>query len=144
MHRVVIAAALVAGCTRNPNYCPGANPNNNCAEIDAPPEGACTGDGDCGGATPVCDVAARTCVECTPERAERCTGATPVCGTGGTCRACASHTECASAACRPDGACAAEADVAYVAAGGGGAACTRAVPCGTLAAGLATGRPIVK
>src|SRR5262245_37636807 len=121
MHHVVIAAALVAACTRNPNYCPGANANDNCAEIDAAIDGP-----------PAC------------ASNLECSAAAPVCGADGACRACARHDECASAVCRPDGACAAEAEVAYVAAGGSGAACTRAAPCGTLAAGLDAMRPLIK
>jgi hypothetical protein len=44
----------------------------------------------------------------------------------------------------PDGSCGDEAQTAFVAPGGGGAACTKASPCGTLRAALATNKPVVK
>jgi Right handed beta helix region len=74
------------------------------------------------------------CVECLPGRAEACVGTTPACG-GTSCRACSSHSECASDACLPDGSCALETQVIYLKQGGSGAAginCSKQFPCGTL------------
>ena len=146
----VVAVAAAACKQANPNYCPGANPNDNCAEIDASPPGdeaptACTSSAQCIAPTTVCDVTDGVCVACTPQEAAACDGATPVCGDDRACRACAAHPECAASnACLPDGSCAIAADVAYVAPTGTGTTCTQAEPCGTVAAALATDRPYVK
>ncbi len=140
---VVLAAAL-CGClyARDPYYCEG-QPNDYC------PEGAvlCNSDTDCPGLAPVCHrpgAGRGVCVQCTPSATSACDGATPVCGEDFACRACRAHGECASAACMPQGRCAAEAEVAYVSAGGDAGACARAAPCRSFALALATGRPILK
>src|SRR3990167_1130749 len=91
----------LTGCKNdNPNYCPGANANNNCAEIDAPAPRCATAD-DCASPTGACDVAS--------------------------------------------GACAAAAEVAYVApTGTDNAQCTQAMPCTEIAKALMTNRPYLK
>jgi hypothetical protein len=61
------------------------------------------------------------------------------------CQQCTAHAQCtASNVCLPDGGCADEQQVAYVANGGSGTACTKAAPCGTLDNGVKAGRPFVK
>jgi len=50
---------------------------------------ACASDANCSGATPVCNPATATCVQCTTAEMSACTGATPVCdATKLTCAAC--------------------------------------------------------
>jgi hypothetical protein len=129
----------------NPVYCEAHPQEQLCkgAFPDATPSG-CTTNDECAAPTAVCETASRTCVECTPAEPAACTGTTPVCGDNDACRACSAHGECASAVCLPDGSCADEGNVAYVAQGGGGTACTRTAPCGTLDAGLQTNKPTVK
>lgn len=142
---LLTSALIVGSClyARDPYYCEG-QPNNYC------PDGAvlCRRDADCPGAAPVCYPAGASrgvCVQCTPTAASACAGPTPVCGAELACRACRAHSECASAACLPDGSCAAEETVAYLApTGDDSAACTQARPCRSFALGLATGRPVLK
>lgn len=144
---MLVGLAVASGCHKNPNYCPGANPNDNCAEIDAAGSdaGCLTSDQCAASAMPVCNTATMTCVQCTASEAEACTGTTPVCGTDNTCRGCASHDECTSAVCLPDGSCSDGSNVAYVnAAGTDNAMCTKAMPCIKLSSALATARPYVK
>jgi hypothetical protein len=143
---------LVTGCIiscvrkRNPYYCPGANPNDNCAEIDAGPT-RCTDSTQC---TPpeVCDTQTAMCVQCTMSQASACAGVTPVCGADDSCRGCQSHSECPdSNACLPDGSCAPAADVAYVAPepiGTDNTTCSLATPCTQIASALATERKYLK
>jgi hypothetical protein len=70
---------------------------------------------------------AGACVECAGEMG--CSTASPVCDMGA-CRKCEKSSECASAVCKSDGSCAAEADVAYVTTtGSANSNCTRAAPC---------------
>lgn len=57
---------------------------------------------------------------------------------------CTLHSDCASDACSPDGTCADETDVAYVAPTGAGTGCTMVMPCATVANALATARAYVK
>ncbi len=134
----------LGGCWKdNPNYCEGA-PNNSCALLDAAAP-RCATDDDCAAPTGACDVPSGVCVECTADDATACTGTTPVCADTLTCAGCTAHADCAgSDVCLPSGACAAEADVAYVAPTGSGAACSKALPCATLAAAIATSKPTVK
>ena len=141
----LLSFGLVACKNDNPNYCEGANANNNCAEVDAT-VGGCTSSAECAAPTAVCDVGGtNTCVACTPAEAEACTGTTPVCGSDNACQACTTHAECsASDVCLPTGACADATTVAYVAPGGSGTTCTQAAPCNKLGAALLTDRPYVK
>ena len=95
-------------------------------------------------ATPICDPDSRTCVQCTFE-ANACTGTAPVCSSENTCVQCRKHTECASSACLPDGACGDSSSVAFVAPSGtDNAQCSLMMPCRTVAAALQLGRPYVK
>lgn len=137
---------MSVACRPNPNYCEGNPGPNNCDLMwDAADEG-CTSNAQCSGATPVCDVSGtKTCVQCTTDDTNACTGTTPVCGADHTCQACTMHSQCtASNVCLPDGSCSDGMNVAYVASTGSGSACTKAMPCGTLAAALATNKPIIK
>ncbi len=136
-----LALVLAGSClyAEDPYYCED-RPNHYCAE------GSCATSADCGGEAPVCDwsAAAGVCVQCTAEEASACAGTAPICGDDRTCRGCARHGECASGACLPDGACADEAQVAYLAEGGSGTACTRGAPCGNVGAALVLNKPVVK
>jgi len=81
-----------------------------------------------------------TCVGCVA--ASDCSGATPVCDTGEqACRACAADAECTGGVCiEAEGACVADADVAFVAdLGDDSGDCTRAAPCGAI--GVAAAKP---
>jgi hypothetical protein len=109
-----------------------------CVQCTATDETACTG------ATPACAVDQMACVQCTAADQEACTGTTPLCGNNNSCRACASHTECPSAACLPSGACGDDTNVAYVDPMGTGTSCTKASPCVKVDDALKTGRPFVK
>lgn len=103
----LLFATLLAACSKdNPYFCEDA-PDHNCAVMpDAAPTSCASDPSLCGGATPVC--------------AEQ------------SCRACAAHSECASTACLPTGACGTDDEVAFVNAGT------------TIAAAVATGKPYVK
>jgi hypothetical protein len=146
MHRYLVVTSLLclstAACKKeNPAYCEQTPTPADCDQPDS--SDRCTDDTMCPGE--VCDVASGTCVECTTANPAACTAATPVCdATDHTCRTCEAHSECASNACLPDGTCAPEAQVAYVAASGSGTECSRTAPCGPLATALATARPVVK
>ena len=88
----------------------------------------------------VCDLsgARGVCRQCTPARAEACTGTTPACGATNICEACASHSDCASDACLPSGACALQTEVVYLKQGGinPGGECTKDLPCSLLSTAL--------
>jgi hypothetical protein len=107
--------------------------------------GGCTVDAQCGGATPICDLEERVCVQCLGERAMECRGATPVCREDHTCGGCRRHAECASEACLPDGSCGSDVEVAYVSSSGtDNLPCFQARPCRTIASALALSRPYIK
>lgn len=134
---IAMAAAAPAGCflyEDNPNYC---KEGESCAA-------KCDTDAQCSGATAVCELDQKICVQCTATRSEACTGATPVCGATLACRGCQAHGECGSAVCLPSGACAAEGDVAYVAERGSGTECSKGQPCATLRQALTTSKAVVK
>jgi hypothetical protein len=57
---------------------------------------------------------------------------------------CQVHGDCLSQACLPDGRCADESEVAYVASDGLGTTCVKAMPCGQVNDALGTKRAIVK
>ena len=146
--RKLLIIALLVGC-KNPNFCEGRNPDNNCDE--APIDGTAPGsDGsevtDCtmpghACATGVCDTTSKMCVPCVDDTT--CHGETPACHND-MCEACASNAECPeSNTCLPTGACAASTDVAYVKADGTSATCTKTAPCATLLLGLSQNRPYV-
>jgi Periplasmic copper-binding protein (NosD) len=121
-------------------YC-ADQPNNTC--VAAPL--ACTSNEQCLAPTGVCDLdGSQSCVQCTPSQASACVGAAPVCGSDHACRACSAHSDCASAACLPDGACGSDVNVAYVDPAGTGTACSKAAPCKSVDDALKTTRPYVK
>src|ERR1041384_4047357 len=148
---VLIAAAIgcdgLLGKELNPAFCAahpedpecGQQPTPDAAVIDAPPDvsTACMANSECTRSdnTGVCDMAdTMMCVQCTASDDPCATAlpATPVC-IAKQCAKCTQHAHCkASRVCLPDGSCAGEALVAYVAPGGTGADCTKAEPCGTL------------
>lgn len=132
----------------NENYCEGRNKHNNCSEPpwDAGvPDTSCLDDTTCMAPRGVCKVDTGTCVQCTDDNRVACKGTTPICGADFTCRGCTTHSDCGwiSSVCRPDGACAAESEVAYVEPGGVGTLCMKGLPC-TLQAALGTNRPYIK
>lgn len=145
-YRVILAVTMcLATACKNPDYCAG-NPNSDCRLTwDAPDPKSCKGDGDCMAPTAVCDLGATmTCVQCTTSEPGACSGATPAC-VNTQCQKCTMHAQCTTSnVCLPDGSCADMAQVAYVAMGGSGSACSKSNPCGTLNDGLSTPRPYVK
>jgi hypothetical protein len=68
-------------------------------------------------------------------------GDAPCTGAGCTCR---QSSDCSSQACLSGAVCADSNNVAYVSPQGGGSTCTMALPCATLTAGLAAGKPYIK
>jgi hypothetical protein len=150
LRALVMLALLAAGCVRkdNPNYCPGRNADNNCAEGDAGIT-SCTDNAQCSAPAAICDtVQVHACVQCTPTQASACMKATPVCGADERCRGCRSHAECPlSNVCLPEGSCADPGDVAYVTAPPAGTdnpMCTMAMPCTQIKKALDTRRPYLK
>lgn len=152
MKKAIIATLVLVWSTScsNPKYCAG-QPGNMCADIDAPSGSGgsdaatpCTNDSTCSGATPACDTGTMTCVQCTPTDMAACVATTPICAADDACHACASHSQCSSNACLPDGSCGDDTNVAYVDPAGSGAACTKALPCAQVAQALATSRPFIK
>jgi hypothetical protein len=154
----VVVAFSAAGCDAilghalNPKFCEAHPDDPDCMKAfpDAAPDGpkTCTSDQQCGGAAPVCDLEAggsKTCVECTVAEHTLCTGATPAC-IDDKCAKCTAHAQCdASNVCLPDGTCADAGQVAYVQAGGTGAApCAKDAPCGTLDDGVKAAKPTIK
>lgn len=141
---LLLVAALCAGCKEQySNWCENA-PNHNCKNLDA--DTSCVSNDECAAPKSVCDLSgSKMCVQCiAPDQISACGGTTPACGDDHACRACAGHAECESKVCLPDGSCGDGATVAYVAPTGSGTACTKAMPCGTLAAAIATNKPLVK
>lgn len=145
---LLLAAATAACYEDNPYYCDD-RAYNNCG--NEPGTYPCDSKEDCAGqegktscTEPNPATGFGVCVQCTPSDATACGAGKPVCGTDNTCRACSKHTECASAACLPDGSCGDDDSVAYVAAAGSGTACTKTAPCSTLAAAIGKGKPFIK
>lgn len=148
----LITAALLSmavGChSDNPYYCED-RAYHNCG--NEPGTFPCDSKEDCSGqegklacTDPNPSTGFGICVQCTPTDATACSAAAPVCGTDNTCRTCSKHSECASAACLPDGSCGSDANVAYVAANGSGTACSLSAPCPTLGAALAKNKAFIK
>ncbi len=55
---------------------------------------ACSGDAECGGATPACE-SSGACGQCSANNSTQCTGATPLCETGaGKCVRCLANADC--------------------------------------------------
>lgn len=117
-----------------------------CSKAETPQGPDCDSNAACNAPTGVCNVAAGTCVECTPSAASACVDKKPVCGSDFTCQGCSLHSQCASSVCLPDGSCSAETtdNIAYVKEGGTGTTCTKAAPCALLSAALSTKLPYVK
>lgn len=171
---LTLALVALSGCRCNPQYCEG-HIGNNCdlpaSAIDG--QQGCISNDQCSGSTSVCNVSAAVCVQCTTDQPGACTGATPVCGatntcvectgaqlaacTGATpicnadsnkCERCTAHAQCTgSAVCLPDGSCANQTDVAYVApqpVGSDNASCTKTTPCVNMNKALQTSRRYVK
>jgi hypothetical protein len=147
---LVSVAALVAGLAAcdfilgnelNPKYC-AAHPDDADCMREMPM--GCSSSAQCAEPTAVCLVEERTCVQCTTMESSACMGTTPVCGADNTCGACSKHSDCASAACLPTGACGSDAEVAYVDPSGTGTACTQAAPCKKVDDALKTSRSFVK
>lgn len=148
----LITAALLsmaAGChSDNPYYCED-RAYHNCG--NEPGTYPCDSKEDCSGqegklacTEPNPSTGFGICVQCTPADATACSAAAPVCGTDNTCRTCSKHSECASAACLPDGSCGNETDIAYVAAGSTGTACSKSSPCGSLGSAVAKSKTFIK
>lgn len=150
MHKLLIVSGLLfaaSGC-KNSNYCAG-NPDNNCNEhpadgkqIDGMEALDCTVMG-CGDSGKVCDATTRACVECTTTESAACTGTSPVCKNDA-CTACEAATDCPSQACLGTGACEDASMVAYATAGTQGDCLTAATACGSIAAAMSTGRPVIR
>src|SRR5262245_45720587 len=141
----VMCVMVLAGCWRkdNPYYC-ADHPDHNCTE-DAGVH--CTDSTQCPTTTPVCDLPAMICVQCTAAQSAACTGTTPICRADEMCHGCALHGECPiSDVCLPDGACATSDQVAYVdsAMGTDNAPCTRGAPCTKILKALNTNLPYLK
>ena len=141
---------MVAAChyQDNPSYCDD-RAYDNC--VNRPGEFPCSEKADCAGqeGKPACSelnegTGTGICVQCTVADSAACAGVTPICGADATCKGCGKHSDCASAVCLADGSCGSEADVAYIAPTGAGTACTKGAPCGTLGAGVTTGKAIIK
>jgi hypothetical protein len=141
--RKLLIIALLVGC-KNPNFCAGRNPDNNCDE--APLDGSTSGSDaeafdcvamGCSGGK-VCDTNSHACVTCIDDTT--CSGTSPVCAPTETCVACSDYTDCPATACSGSGACAMTNDISYVAsATAGGTAnteCTLANPCISINAAL--------
>ncbi len=116
--RAAAALALLAGCELFVTIPSG--------KLAGDAGGTCSQASQCAAPTPLCDTLAGTCVECLAD--PDCPSARPHCDQGA-CRACADDTECASAVCKPDGACADASAVLYAASDGTGMTCTAAAPC---------------
>ena len=143
-----VLAVAMGGCQyQASNWCSDA-PFHNCKDlVDGPIDAAtCSSNASCTAPLGVCDVTgSKTCVECTATDSAACVGVEPVCGADQACRACTAHSECISDVCLPDGSCAAEGDVAYVnGSTGTGSACTKAAPCKTVTAAIATPKAVIK
>lgn len=119
---ISIPCATSGSCDEAAPYCVA----DTCAE-------SCTDDGECPGFAQndrVSFCVSGTCSECRAN--DDCPAGMPVCAAG-TCRECAEHDECPLGICKPDGACAAESEIAFVSIGGtAGSDCTRLSPCTTL------------
>jgi Right handed beta helix region len=139
----------VAACHQDNSWYCEDRAYKNC--VNNPGEFPCTDKADCAGQEGKLscselkeETGTGVCVQCTAADAAACLGVTPICGADNSCRACGKHADCSSAACLGDGSCGSETNVAYVAANGAGAACSKTTPCATVAAALTTGKPIIK
>lgn len=107
-------------CDASAPYCVDSSCSESCAD-----DGQCPGFGQ----TTASHCVAGECVECRTDVAADCGINAPICDAG-TCRACKLHKECATGICTPQGTCAAESEIAFVAAdGSASSACTKDTPC---------------
>ena len=111
---------------------------------DYHPRKVCHSSAECAAPTGVCNIDTGACVQCTSADSSACSVGTPICGIDYSCHRCTLHSECASNVCRPDGSCSDGSDVAYVAQGGTGSACTQIAPCALLSTALELGKPLIK
>jgi hypothetical protein len=130
----MIAAVLATGCGRELNrvFCDKHPEDVDCRNagfvaIDAP-MGECQSSMMCGGATPVCDTASQTCVQCIIDvNVNACSGT--FCGQDNQCHGCVFDANCtASGVCLPNGMCA-DAGVVLYARPMGTGDCSQANPC---------------
>ncbi len=134
MTRIALLLAfvgLVPACSKdNPYFCDDACKMMADAAVE---QTGCTTNDECSGGTPVCNVAAATCVACTSADNGSC--GSMLCSATNECQRCVAHDECtASDACLTStGECLDTTAVAYVAATGSDSnPCTKATPCLTL------------
>jgi hypothetical protein len=143
----LIAIALAsAGCgEKNPLFCQGHSTDPRCdgdGGVVGPP---CDDNHPC--ASGACKTPPGVCVGCLTNGDCTTNVLAPTCNmTTNTCGKCTQHSDCDSQACLSTGACAAEADVAYVEAGSPAtnADCTRVAACDTLNKAVATDRKFIK
>jgi hypothetical protein len=133
----VLLAAVASGCKGQLNhaYCAEHPEDSDCRDaglvrIDAPrPEcessAACTTDP----SASVCDLDAKTCVECTSVEQQACTTRMMYCGDDRKCHGCLNDSHCASRVCLSSQTCAMESGVVYAQPTGSGTACSLAAPC---------------
>lgn len=104
-------------------------------EPQPPADGRCESQADCTASAPHC-AAGGACVACLQDDHCAASPDAPVCDEAFSCRGCQAHGECASNVCdRDTGTCVPESAVVHVAEGGTGD-CSRARPCGSIAAAL--------
>lgn len=140
---VVALSGVMSACRPNPKFCDD-HPNNNCdiPIVDTPT--GCSSDQECSTPTPACNLPDSTCVQCTTTNTTACSGDTPVCSDEHTCSGCTSHAQCPSQVCLASGACAEDAQVAYVSTSGAGTTCSKLAPCPLLKDALAKNLSTVK
>lgn len=152
---LLASLALATGCMKtSATYCAkhGTEDPENCPPADAGGE-TCTSNTECGdiAGKPVCNTDTGSCVQCNAlsSQTAACTGPKPVCGEDDTCRACVSHTECASSVCLPNGRCGNDDEVLYVVGSltpTTNTECSRQSPCDKVQKALAVtpARPYIK
>jgi hypothetical protein len=143
----VLLLFALAGCeTRSAKYC-AANPDDPaCGGMNQGSDSNTSSCGECTAPRPFCDPN-NECVQCITTPDCDATGTAPVCDQE-VCRGCTAHSECASNACLPNGACGTDDDVAYVdpvmGVDGGNKDCNKATPCKSIAAAIAAKKPNIK
>ena len=149
---VALAALALVACERtSAKYCElhGLSDPQNCGFMDAPLDTpmACTLDTQCSPGR--CNTMTMQCVQCLS--GSDCPGTSPFCDPQTyTCGACRTNADCAeSAACLPNGQCAASSDVLYAdsTTGNDGNTCTKDAPCKTIThtqSKLTTSHTIIK
>jgi parallel beta helix pectate lyase-like protein len=141
MHRltlVVVSVVVLAACkTDNPMSCElAANAGTGDCIDGGSGGGPCTMSSECTSmtSTPVCDVNAGKCAQCTTTSHDLCIGTTPRCEADA-CVACIDDNDCSgTGVCLPDGSCAATSSIIHAIANGGSKMSTT---CGGIGAGNA-------